>query len=95
LSDNKDTLIIQGSDEWKEKLSPLMQQIDVYFLYEVKPLPIQYAVEEEDGICSYKHCANICPGQYQFSDGCGPTYQDRAYVYHTKDGSKEALNEGK
>ena len=33
--------------------------------------------------CLYNKCSDICVGQYEYSDGCGPSHQDRAYVYET------------
>ena len=50
-------------------------------------IPAKYAAVNTSSGCGIVSCKDICIADYQFSDGCGPTYQERAHVHHVEHGT--------
>ena len=78
LNQHNNKLEIIGTDEYG-KASPS----DTHAMTVPAELPDHHAVilNPATEICSYVHCDQVCKAEYMFSDGCGPTNQNRAYVY--------------
>lgn len=74
---------VEGFDKHKRKIERYESDFYKYMVYVPENLPDNYAVEKENEECSYKKCSDICVGLYEYSDGCGPSHQGRAYVYET------------
>ena len=50
-------------------------------------IPAKYAAVNTSSGCGIVSCKDVCGADYQFSDGCGPTYEERAYVHHAEHGT--------
>tara|TARA_B100000902_G_scaffold392345_1_gene444604 strand:- start:2962 stop:5544 length:2583 start_codon:yes stop_codon:yes gene_type:complete len=75
-------LEVIGKDEYKQ-----LDPIDPYKIYTNLPIPSKHAAVNQSSVCGIVPCSDVCKSYYQFSDGCGPTYQNRAYVHHADTGS--------